>query len=432
MNRVLLPARIVRRQGADRQRVALYGTGAYAGSRHRLRLSAWYHDAERGLPGTAAAPPDGERQRDEHLRLWIDDRIPLGWGLLRIGGLLQRGALRYVNPSLRLDDVGRTTVASADVGLDLVPLGAWAWSAGLTGSYGRARHPSLADAATENHVGLSARGTGTYGRLRLYPALRADTYVQPAGPTRTALSPRLGLNLRPFAGQRLHLKASLGRAFRTPTFNDRFWQPGGNPALRPERAWTADAGFFIQGRRSTVEVTAFASRIRDQILWAPTRAGYWAPENAQRVRTRGAEVSWQGRHARAGRSFEGGLFYTLTDARDRSDPDARLFNQPVRYVPRHEAKAHLGLGLGPVALDLNGRYAGRRLVNRDGTGVLDPFAVLDGQVRVERRFGDVRARLALAVENLLDAEYAVVSGYPMPPRHARLRLLVEWRLSRDD
>ena len=406
--------------------MALYATGGYADGRHRLRASAWYHDAARGLPGTAATPP-GARQQDEHLRLWLDDQIALGWGVVHLGGLFQRGALRYYNPGLDLDDTGRTSIGSAEASVDFVPLGAWAWSARFDGSFGQARHPSLSDAATEGQVGAAASGTGTYGRLRLYPALRTDAYVRGVGQRRVVLSPRLGFNVRPFAEGPLHLKASLGRAFRMPTFNDRFWQPGGNPDLRPERAWTADVGFFLQGRRSIVEVTAFASDVRNQIVWAPTGAGYWAPENTQHVRALGAEASWRGRYVRAGRRLEGGFFYTFTDARDRSDPATRAFNQPLRYVPRHEFKADLSLGLGPFALDLNGRYTGQRYVNRDATGALGAFVVLDGQVRIERRFGQARAQLALAVENLPDVRYEVVSGYPMPPRHARLRLLVEWQ-----
>ena len=279
-------------------------------------------------------------------------------------------------------------------------MGAWAFGVGLSGSYGHARHPSLADAAAEQpHSALSMRGTGRYGRLRLYPALRADRYVQAAGPTRTALSPRLGLNVQPFGGRPLRLKASVGRAFRLPTFNDRFWQPGGNPALRPERAWTADAGFFIQGRYGTAEVTAFLSRVRDQILWAPTRAGYWAPENARRVRTRGVEASWQGGYDRDGRRHRRRPFL---HAHRRPRPLGRPSFQPaapVRPSPRAQS-LHAALGLGPVALDLGGRYTGRRLTDRGGTGALDPFFVFDGQARMERRFADVRVRLALAVENL--------------------------------
>ena len=426
-NTALFPPRTVRRQGAERHQVALYATGGYAGDRHRLRLSAWYHDAARGLPGTAATPLPSARQQDEHLRLWLDDQIATGWGVVHLGGLFQRGALRYHDPHLDLDDTGRTSIGSAEASVDFVPLGAWAWSARLDGSFGQARHPSLTGAATEGHVGTAASGTGTYGRLRLYPALRTDAYVRGAGQRRVVLSPRLGFNVQPLAARPLYLKASLGRAFRMPTFNDRFWQPGGNPDLRPERARTADAGFFLQGHRSTAEVTAFASDVRDQIVWAPTGASYWAPENTQRVRALGAEASWRGRYAWAGRRLAGGFFYTFTDARDRSDPAGRTFNQPLRYVPRHELKADLSIGLGPFALDLGGRYTGRRYVNRDATGALGAFFVFDGQVRLEQRFGPTRAELTFALENLTDVRYEVIRGYPMPPRHARLRLLVEWQ-----
>ena len=423
LNEGLFPPEEVLREGADRRRLSLYSSLGYTADRGHLRLAAWYNDAERGLPTIGSSQPRQERQWDEHLRLWADGERHFTWGTLRVGGLVQEGALRYVNPQLGLDETGRTRVASFDAEARTVLGRRWLLAGGFAGGYGQARHPSLRDDATETHGGAFAHATGSFGRLLVYPALRADVYRRPDTSAVWAVNPRLGLNLRLLQGPALHLKASAGHSFRMPTFNDRFWQPGGKPDLSPERGWTVDVGLHLEHGHGQVEATVFLTRLRDQIVWLPTRAGYYAPDNVQRVRSRGLEASYRGGWPLARRlRLDGGLFYTLTDARDRSDPEARSFDQPVRLVPRHQLKGHLGLRLGPAHFDVSGRYTGRRYITTDGTQFLDPFFLLDGQLRFQQQTRPFDATLAVVVENLLDRRYEVIPANPMPPRHARLQL----------
>ncbi|QXD17069.1 TonB-dependent receptor [Rhodocaloribacter litoris] len=430
VNTSLFPPRKVRREGADGTHLSLFSTLGYTGGRHRLRAGAWYAQAERGLPGPSTTVPRGERQWDEHLRLWARDAMRLARGTLRLGAMVQRGTLRYLNPQLRLDQTGRTTLASLEAEATLA-LGARSLlGGGLTAGYGKARHPGLRDDASEQRFGAFAHADLACGPARLYPALRLDVYALPEGARTAALSPRLGLNLRPLDRDGLRLKASAGRAFRTPTFNDRFWQPGGNPTLRPEHGWTFDAGLLLHHRTPgadlRAEVSAFLHRLRDQIIWRPVAGGYYAPANFSRVRTRGLEVSAEAR-LRPGRRnlLEAGLFYAHTDARDRSDPGTASFDRPLRYVPRHQLKLYAGFGRAPLQLDVTARYVGRRFVTADGRQALDPYWVTDAQLRLFGGLPPARLTLALVLENVFDRTYEGIKGYPMPPRTFRLRLLLE-------
>lgn len=423
VNKGLFPPQEVPREGADRDRLSLYSSLAYAEARNSLRLTAWYNDAERGLPTIGATRSRNERQWDRHLRLWADGERRTRWGTLRVGGLVQEGTLRYVNPQLDLDETGRTLITSADAEARAVLGRHWLLAGGLAGGYGRARHPGLQDDAMEVHGGAFVHGTGSFGPLLVYPALRADVYNRHDTSAVWAVNPRLGLNVRLLPQTALHLKAGVGRSFRMPTFNDRFWQPGGKPDLAPEHGWTYDLGVRWEHHHHQAEVTAFLSHIRDQIVWEPTPSGYHAPDNVRRVRSRGIEASYRWRWPLARRlHLDGSLFYTLTEARDRSDAAARSFDQQVRFVPRHQLKSHLGLRLGPVFLDVAGRYTGRRFITTDGTEALDPYLLLDAQARLSRSTRWVDATLALFVENLLDRRYEVIPANPMPPRHARLQL----------
>lgn len=424
LSRATFPARRVPREGADRQLVSLYGAGRLDAARGRLQLAGWYTAAERGLP-TLHAAPRGERQWDESLRLWSDYTARRAWGSLHVGMLAQASALRYANPQLDVDQTGRTHLASAELSAQTHRLPAWLLTGGLQAGLGRARHPSLRRGAEDAYAGAFAEGMGAYGPLLLYPALRADAYWIAASERRLAVSPRLGLNVR-LRDERLHLKSSAGRSFRVPTFNDRFWQPGGNPDLRPEHGWSVDAGAAGGGRLYSAEATLFASALHDQIVWTPVAGGYWAPRNVLRTATRGFELSGRLTDRPLGLLRLGGaLLYTFTDARDRSDPGSPTFGAPLRYVPREQLKATFTASAGRFALDLNGRYIGTRHVTTDGSERLEPFVVLDVQLRTSYRMTGLRAHLAITLENALDADYAVLQNYPMPPRHARLRLVLE-------
>ena len=415
-----------RRRNADREQVSLFGSAALAGDGRKVRLSGWYTAAERGLPGVAGVSATGERQADEALRLWADGHQQLSWGRLRVGGLLQHKTLRYQNPALTIDDTGRTLLSSVEAEAT-VPLSArWLVSGGLTATYSQAAHPSLASNAREGHGGAFAQATGQWGRLLLYPALRADTYRLTDGTQRTALSPRLGLNMNLPGIDGLRAKASMGRAFRVPTFNDRFWQPGGNPDLKVERGLMADAGLLLHRGAHRAEVTVFQHQVHDQIVWQPDATGTWTPRNLQRVRSRGAEASYAVRTAlTAHTQLDAGLHLTRTQALNRSDPDSRSFNKQLRYVPQEEWKAHAALSAGIVSFGANVHYTGRRFITADESRAMAPHAVVDGHLRVRPVLAGLTVGFGLHLNNLFDTDYAIIRGYPMPPRHLHLRLTVQ-------
>lgn len=419
---------MARRSGADSRLASLFARAEADVARTTAFAAVWAGDADRGTPGSVGAPTDA-RQRDRHLRMWGGATTRFGWGTLRTGGLLQRAALRYNA------DEGRTWLSSAEAEAR-IPAGVWLFASGMTAGLGSAKHPSLAEDAREGRFGAFVAATGDYGRLLLYPALRADVYLRTGGATENlaALSPRLGANLAPLANSPLRLKAGFGGAFRAPTFNDRFWRyadpsaPAGDPDLRPERGWSSDLGAFTQVGPLHLEVTGYASWLRDQIVWHPAGGGFYSPRNIGRTRTLGLEVTTEAKAVSMGpMNLTGGLTYALTDARDRSDPGAESFDRQLRYVPRHQVKTHasgtLRLSAKATALvDISSRYVSARPVRSDGTLDQPPYVIADGQLRISYAFDAGTGTLGLGVENILDADYAVLRGYPMPPRHARITL----------
>ncbi|MDV7399099.1 TonB-dependent receptor, partial [Arthrospira platensis SPKY1] len=75
----------------------------------------------------------------------------------------------------------------------------------------------------------------------------------------TPIAPSLGLE-RPLTNW-LSLKARFSRNYRLPTFNDLYWQPGGNPDLLAESGWsqeaTAAARIKIRRQQWQLSLTGF-------------------------------------------------------------------------------------------------------------------------------------------------------------------------------
>ena len=425
------------REGTDERRTALFARASAEGDRVRSSAGVWAGDAERGLFSPAGGA--GARQWDRSLRAWADHEVRLGAARLVVGGLAQRSSLAWTGSPTAPPDTGRTRLLSGSVRVErpvavrLPARGLWTVAAGVQGGAARAEHPMLRDGARERSGAAFASAVGDYGRVLVFPALRVDavrTEGEGGAETLSAWSPSLGVNVR--AVGPLRLKASARRAFRAPTFNDRFWGEVGDPALRPERAWALDGGAVLPLRlgaaTAEVEGAVFTSAVRDQIVWRPV-GGAWRPGNVGRVRSAG----WEGTARLAAPLGRGvalalDLVVTRTAARDRTNPASTSYDRPLLYVPERQAKAAATVGGAALALDLEAVRTGRRFTASDGSASLDPVAVAAAGLRTRvslgrganRRGG--AAALAVRVENLTDRRYQVVRGYPMPPRHLSFRL----------
>ena len=414
-------ARQVELRNADRNRASLFGTGELGLGAARIRASAMFVDGERGLPASASAASSGERQWDRSTRVWTDVEA----GGFSFGAALQHGRIRYANPQLDLDETGLTRVASLDGRYRLGLYDAWTLVAGGELADATVDHPAIAEGAREQRAAAFAMLSGDVDGVMVNAALRADSYFRrrPDVSAIAAVSPRIGIST-PVA-ERLRLRASVGRGFRTPTFNDRYWRPGGNPDLEPEVGWTVDGGAVYRSGPLRADLTLFHVATDNQIVWIPLTSGLWSPTNIASAVSRGFEAGVSAAGELGGMGMEGRLNYTFTDSRDRSDPASPTFDQPLRYVPREVLRAGGSVQRGKAELGLTADYTGRRYVSTDGSSWLDPFITVSLRLALHQTIAGSRVQTALFVDNLFDADYQVVANDPMPPRHLRFSITID-------
>ena len=266
----------------------------------------------------------------------------------------------------------------------------------------------LRDSIVSTNLGRHARTTGAayaavdfraLGRFSFSAGLREQVY----GALRSELSPSVAAGV--WLSRRMKLRASASRAFRLPSYTDLYYHDPanqGSPDLRPERAWSHEAGLdWHASTRLRGSVTAFHRRETDGIDYIRrSETDIWRATNLQRLRFTGVEVT-----AAAGltRSHELGVSYTTLHG-----SQAALAGLLSRYVFNYPVHSAVGTWQGV----LPGHWAGRVRVGAAQRLGRSAYAVVDAYLA---RSGG-RLRPFLQISNLSSVRYEEIPGVPMPGR----------------
>ena len=235
--------------------------------------------------------------------------------------------------------------------------------------------------------------------------------------------PGLGLDWRIFEGDRtsLHLKTAWGLGLKIPTLNDRFWEPGGNPNLQPEKSQNAEMGFQLKQIRTfswSHRLTYYRMQVEDWIIWLP-KGNFWSPENIREVHNQGleyqSESSWTTGHI----TWQANLAYTYSSTRDLAQDGS----QQLPYSPKHQGNAGLQVKGDDFAFDLSGFYVGQRSIASGESRILKGFALGNlGLTFSGAKWKSLQLPLRFQVLNIFNQSYQVLYLRAMPGRSYQLNL----------
>ena len=252
---------------------------------------------------------------------------------------------------------------------------------------------------------------------------KASQAVETA-PDRSRLSPSLSLSF--LAAKGLRLRAFVKDGFRVPTFNDLYYDHFGTIRLVPEKALQTGAGATWQLNlgRSFLAFTAdtYYNRVRDKIVAVPTLY-VWRMHNLGRVDLKGLDCSVQAALPLGGDwSFRARAGWSLLDARDLSDPDAKNYRHQIQYTPRHSGSSSASVARKGLSFSYTLCAVGRRWFLPQNIAENELPAYWDHGIAARKEFRLRRALLTLAAEalNLTGVNYEIVHSYPMPGRQFRL------------
>ena len=207
--------------------------------------------------------------------------------------------------------------------------------------------------------------------------------------------PQFGITINALKNYSFRINVSKG--FRSPTIRELYLFPAPNPDLKPENMWNYEAGIFTAPYNNfTAEFTAYYNKGKNIILTEGTFPNLKLT-NGGDFEKKGLEVSLK---------YQPVKQLILNANYSFTDPD-----QQTLSVPWHKFFAEAFLQMKYAGLKLSTEHVSKIYGDNFSRKRLEDFTIVNAKVFIypAESFG-----LYLECENLLNKEYQVIYGYPMP------------------
>ena len=251
--------------------------------------------------------------------------------------------------------------------------------------------------------------------FNVIPALRLDR----AGSNR--FQPTIDLRLTYNNLKNSEIEYHYGTGFRYPTFNDLYWQPGGNPDLTPENSRYQIIKYKLYLNNNYLDNIYFDIGDRyteDLIQWVPIDESFfiWQPQNIANSRRTNFTVGSQF-------NLKNLPLQIVVHGTYQKTSDINL-DKPLPYAPELIGYAGVIYSSSIFKMSLNAHYTGERVSSYGYPddellpSYIQTNAVLQCQLSI---FGN-QLLLWLDINNILNNQFESINGYPEPDRTMRLGL----------
>ncbi|MEP3838445.1 MAG: TonB-dependent receptor [Algibacter sp.] len=215
-----------------------------------------------------------------------------------------------------------------------------------------------------------------------------------------------------------HIQINGSKNYRIPTFNDLYWQPGGNLDLVPESSYQIDLGQHFNYPNFNVKLNGYYINTKDMIQWVPDNTGIWSPINIGEVASYGAEVEVKSHYTINKNQFNFSGHYSYTVSEDLET------NKQLIYVPFHKGNLSVSYGVKRFTL----RY--QHMFNGDVSILGNSLSEYDfGNLNMSYLFNltrETKLTLNFKVNNLYNTYYENVALRPMPNRNVQVQTIIKF------
>lgn len=209
----------------------------------------------------------------------------------------------------------------------------------------------------------------------------------------------------------------LAKGFRYPTLNDRFWSPGGNNLLLPEKSISTDFGVQLSQGVVGSSLTMYQTWSEDWILWMPQAQSIWQPQNIQKVTISGIEYSLSSQLEITQLLIKSEWLLSVQKSKNVSPYPSQLqLGNQLPYVPYLSSIWANTFSFRRYTLTVDQSYTGRRFttLDNDNKYSVASFYLLDISMASSLDFQKIAFDLSFKVGNVLNDYYENIKNRAMP------------------
>lgn len=217
-----------------------------------------------------------------------------------------------------------------------------------------------------------------------------------------------------------NLKFNLSRNFRMPSFNDLYWETGGNNDLKPETSWQAEIGQEYKFNSFLLSLNGFLIKSTDLIKWIPN-GNMWFPENVSEVNVYGFETGINYESKVAGGNFLASGNYSYTISKNG------ITDRFLMYVPKNKFTGSLAYSYQNISVFYQSLFTDQVFTTTDESAVLEGYSI--SNIGVSFKFlkqKKINFEVLFKLNNIYNQKYQVTAGRPMPPRNFETQLTLNF------
>ena len=306
----------------------------------------------------------------------------------------------------------------------------YAITSGYSFTHAQLESNEILDGTQRNqHAIFASASFNPYNWVKIYPSIRYDKI---SDISESPFTYKIGTNIRPFGIAAPSIRGNIGKNFRAPSFNDLYWKNSGNKDLSPEKSTNIEGGIFygfdeiVNGQ---VELTYSYIKAENKIVWTPRSNGLWVPENVAESVSNNYSISLKIRRKFSDElslKINSGIQFINTKKTSSSNDNDPTFNKYVPFIPLHSAKINFGGSYKSLEMNLLFSFTGKRYSDFANKNRMEEFNIVDANINYGFDLFELDATLRFEVNNIFNSEYEVISGYPMPLRYYKIKLILNY------
>ncbi len=389
---------------------------SYGTASNHVDVHGWFLKSEREIPALSLAQSSAQEQDDNSFR------VALNWSVIKqkwfwnVRGGFNQEEIRYIDPSARLNEFSRAINFQSDWELGYVITHQLKMMTQIAWYDGQAKAPSYPKLVDQQQISLGAKLIWEGRKLYVNGAVRQGFFDGKVIPFLPALSMRYQFL------PSLSARADISRVYRVPTLNDRFWVPGGNKSLIPEKGFSSSCGIVwnqnINNISFGISAGIFFAQLNEAIVWLPGVNGIYSAQNIHALENKGFEGGVSLKYQVKSWSFSGSVNTNMVSSViTASDPsyESALGKQLI-YTPELQYRSQWIIAYKKSELRYHHNYTGYRYTTIDHSYFLDPFALAEIHLAWTHQIKSTQFTLSAGIKNLYNENYQAIAWRPMPGR----------------